>query len=64
METENVKLTKDEEFIKAATALIEYLKKNHHPHVSCIVTYAGAELLEGLKYHSSIEEPIKELNIY
>lgn len=36
-------------FEKAAKPLMAYLAKNHHPHVTVIVTSTGAELMEGLE---------------
>lgn len=41
-------LTDLELFEQAVAPAIAYLHKNHHPHVSILVTAAGAELLEGL----------------
>ncbi len=36
-----------EKFEAAAKPLIDYLRQNHHPHVTVIVSPAGAQLLEG-----------------
>lgn len=42
--------TKDKiDFEKAVTPAIRYLLQNHHPHTSIHISYANAELLEGLK---------------
>ena len=41
-------LTKEQKegFEKAARPLMEYLGKNHHPHVTVILDYSRAEILE------------------
>lgn len=36
------------ELQEAAMPLIKYLEKNHHPHVTSIVTSTSVELVEGL----------------
>tara|TARA_R110000851_G_scaffold108617_1_gene230053 strand:- start:32234 stop:32455 length:222 start_codon:yes stop_codon:yes gene_type:complete len=36
-----------EEFDKASKPLIEYLAKNHHPHMTVIVKNDSAEIMEG-----------------
>jgi alkaline phosphatase len=36
-----------EEFDKASKPLIEYLAKNHHPHMTVIVTSDSSEIMEG-----------------
>jgi len=42
-------LTKEQEdgFEKAARPMMEYLGKNHHPHVTVIIDKGKAEILEG-----------------
>lgn len=49
METQNKKLTEQEEFEKASTPLIEYLNTKCHPHMTVLVTCNHAELLEGIR---------------
>ena len=39
----------NDDFETAARPLIEYLCKNHHPHVTAIITPTSCELLEGVK---------------
>lgn len=46
--TQRTPLTEKEEFEVAARPLVDYLRVNHHPHVTAIVTSNGIELLEGL----------------
>lgn len=60
METQNNSLDADHEFAKVINLLVEYLKKNHHPHVTVIVTQNGGELLEGIKYHPVTERPSED----
>ena len=42
-------LTKEqrEEFENAARIMMKYLGENHHPHVTVIIDYGRAEILEG-----------------
>ena len=35
-------------FEEAARPLVKYLKEQHHPHVTAVVTAVNAELVEGL----------------
>lgn len=39
---------KSDEFQKLATPLIEWLKKNFHPHVVVLVDNQSAQLMEGV----------------
>ena len=39
------------ELATAVEPLMQYLAENHHPHVTAIVTSAGAELVEGICTH-------------
>jgi hypothetical protein len=36
------------EFLQAAQPLMDYLRKNHHPHVTVLIDSEHAELVEGL----------------
>jgi hypothetical protein len=51
------KITPDAEFYDVAMPLIEYLRENHHPHVTVIVTPTHAELLEGIKCFKTLTLP-------
>jgi len=45
------------DFDSAATPLILYLRKNHHPHVTAIIDSGHAELLEGIKVVNKLTQP-------
>ena len=44
----NIDKEKQKEFERAAKPLIEFLRKNFHPHVAVIVDTCSVELLEGI----------------
>lgn len=46
------KETNMEEFQKACEPLFEYLKNNHHPHMTVIITFNTAELVEGVRFYN------------
>lgn len=57
--TEEAKAQIDQ-LTEAAKPLIKYLCENHHPHVTCIVTPTGVELLEGIMSNPKVEEFLKD----
>ena len=48
------------EFKKASIPLLKYLNKNHHPHVTAIVTSTSIELVEGICTIPKIYDFIKD----
>ena len=40
--------TEDSCFRELAQPLVEYLRKNYHPHAKIIIEYDGAEIVEGV----------------
>lgn len=52
--------TDQKELLEAAEPLIEYLCKNHHPHVKVIVDGTSVELLEGLMSIPKIYDHIED----
>lgn len=53
MKTEELKNTR---FDELARPLIEYMKNNHHPHTVMIVDNKSAEIFEGIKVVSNLNE--------
>jgi len=49
-----------QELNESAMPLIEFMNKNYHPHVKCIVTPTGVELLEGLMSNQNIYDFTKD----
>lgn len=45
---ENKTMSKNEELKEVARPLVEYIRKNYHPHVTVIVDSMHAEVLEGV----------------
>lgn len=39
--------TKTQELARAGAPMVEYLKKNYHPHATAIITGTTVEVLEG-----------------
>lgn len=50
-----------EELRTASKSLIDYLRKNHHPHVTAIVTSNSVEILEGLLNIPNVETTNSEV---
>jgi hypothetical protein len=50
-------------FDAVSRPLIKYLCENHHPHVTVIVTPAGAELLGGMKSTGKVEDYLVDKGI-
>jgi hypothetical protein len=48
-----------DEFEEIAKPLIEFIRKNYHPHVTVIVTNEYAEILEGIKVVKPEKEDLK-----
>lgn len=42
-------MSKNEELKEAAKPLVDYIRKNYHPHVTVIVDCMHAEVLEGVE---------------
>jgi hypothetical protein len=42
-------VSKNEELKEAAKPLVDYIRKNYHPHVTVIVDCMHAEVLEGVE---------------
>lgn len=53
-------MSKNEELKELARPLVEYIKKNYHPHVTVIVDSTHAEVLEGVAVAKFDEEEKKE----
>lgn len=47
---------KFKEFEKLASPLIDYLRDNHNPHTTIIITYNDAEILEGICVVNRLED--------
>lgn len=55
------KVTYEDEFKAVSAPLIQYLKKYHHPHTTCVVDLDSAEIHEGIK-RIKIDENLNMLN--
>lgn len=56
-------MTKEmEEFRDVTLPLVEWLRENHHPHTSIIITGSNAELVEG-RFGYDVEEPREKCSL-